>query len=206
MASISKVKIANMALSHIGDDSTIESFTEESTQAKQVNLWYDYSRRMVLEAFDWSFARKRVIMAVIEVIADDSTDPQYGEWVYRYQYPVDCLNARRIKNPLGKDSDAVPFELETSEDNSVSTVLTDMEDAVLVYTFDAETTTLYSSFFVETLSVFLAYKMAFSLTGNRKLASDMLNVYQGMIGAAPAVDANQRVSAPPREAEWIRSR
>lgn len=74
---ISNVTISNMALSHIGADSTIESMAESSAEAAQCNLWYDYSRLQVLEAYDWGFARKRLDLAVIDTISDDTTDNAY---------------------------------------------------------------------------------------------------------------------------------
>ncbi len=59
MASISQVAIGNMALSHIGASSTIESFGEDTNGAQQVNLWYDFSRQQTLESYDWGFARTK---------------------------------------------------------------------------------------------------------------------------------------------------
>ena len=203
---ISAVKIGNMALSHIGDDSTIESLTEDSAQAAQINLWYDYARVQVLEAFDWSFARKRQILAPLETISDDATDPAYYEWVYRYQYPSDCVVMRKISNPNGWADDAIPFEIETAEDNQTRTIFTNMEDAIGVYTFDADEPTLYSAHFIDTLSALLAHRVAFSLTGSRQVALDMMQLFQGMIRAAPAQNANEQMSPPPRDAEWVRGR
>jgi hypothetical protein len=178
VASISKVKIGNMALSHVGDDSAMETFEDGTTSAN----------------------------TVIDVISDDSTDLAYLDWKYRYQYPSDCVAARHIVNPNGKNDDAVPFEIETGVNGDVKTILTDMEDAILVYTFDVEQTSLFTSHFVDTLAVLLAHRIAFSLTGQRSTASDMLNLYTGMIRVAPAHNANERVSAPPRDAPWIRGR
>jgi len=107
MASISKVTIANFALGNIGARDSIESFDEASTAARQAKLWYDFSRVQALEGFDWSFARKRQALALIEEVP--TGDPVAYEWAYRYQYPSDCVSARYIVNPAGKDADAVPL-------------------------------------------------------------------------------------------------
>lgn len=204
--SISNVTISNMSLSHLGTNSSIESMTEASSEANQANLWYDYSLRQVLEAYDWSFSRKRMSMALLENISDTDTDPAYYEWVYRYQYPSDCLAMRKISNPNGITDDAIPFEVEASEDNQTRTVFTNMEDAIAVYTFLNTSPAMYSAHFIETLSVLLAHRMAFSITGSRTVASDMMSLYQGMIRVAPAHDANERMDPPPRDAEWVRGR
>jgi len=203
---ISNVTISNMALSHIGADSTIESMTEGSAESNQAILWYEYCRLQILEAYDWGFARKRIDMAVVDAISDDTTDNAYYEWVYRYQYPSDCLAMRKISNPNGITDDAIPFDIEAGSGGQTKVVMTNMEDAIGVYTFDCETTSMFSAHFVDTLAALLAHRMAFSLTGSRAIASDMLQLYQGMIRVAPAHDANERMAPPPRDADWIRGR
>ena len=77
---LSKVRIANFALSKLGRKSNIESLTEDSAEAGEVNLWYDFCLDMALASYDWSFARKRVALAT-----HSSTVPT--EWAYAYQYP-----------------------------------------------------------------------------------------------------------------------
>jgi hypothetical protein len=189
-----------MALSNIGTRSTIASFDENSTEAKECKLWYDFSRTQALEAFDWSFARRRLALALH---GDDAPEMR---WSFRYQYPANCIAARYIENPLGPTADAVPFEIELSEDGNTKSLLTNQEDAVLVYTSDMTQTTMYTSHFVETLSHLLAFHIAIQLTGKRSIKSDMAQMYSALLRAAPAQNANERVGAPPREAEWIRSR
>ena len=200
MADISSVRIANMALSNVGAASTIESFDEASTEAKQCKLWYDYSRLQALEAFDWSFARKRLVLAA------HSDDPPEARWIYRYQYPADCVAARYIENPLGVDADKVPYQVETSDDNGSKTILTNVSDAALVYTFDLQSPALFSAHFVETLSHLLASHIAFTLTGKRTIKGDMIQTYRSLLRAAPAQNANEQSETKPREADWIRGR
>ena len=200
MATISKVKIANMALSNIGASSTIESFTEDTAVAQSVDLWYDASRIQVLEAYDWGFARKRLALAA------HSEDPP-DDWNFRYQYPVDCISVRNLFNPLGEDADAIPFTVELAITGGLSkSILTNESIAIAVYTMDLETTSLFSYFFIETLSFLLAHHIAFTVTGKLSLRAQMLATYQEYIQLAPAQNANERVSKPKREAVWIRFR
>lgn len=197
---VSKVGIGNMALSHVGGDSSIEAFGEDSVEANQIVLWYDYSRTQTLEAFNWSFARKR------QTLATHSEDPPSGVWAYRYQYPSDAITIREIANPAGKQADAVPFEIEIDATGSTKTILTNLDSAVAVYTFDLETTTLFSSHFVETLSRLLASRIAPTLTSKKEIAERNFAVWQKMIKDAPAQNANEQVGEPPRDADWIRLR
>ena len=200
MATISSVKIANMALSHVGAKSSIESFTENSAEARQVNLWYDYSRLQALEAFNWNFARKRITLAVHSEAAPTDI------WAYRYQYPADCILVREIANPAGKLADAVPFDIEVDATGNEKTILTDVQDAKLVYTFDVTAPSLFSAFFVEVLSHLLAYHITFSITGDLKLKAAQLQIYMALMNKAPAHNANEAMGAAPREAPWIRGR
>jgi len=199
MPSISKVLICNMSLSNIGAKSTIESITELSTEAKACNLWYDFSLKQALEAFNWSFARKRFTLAAH---GDDAPE---DIWAYRYQYPSDCVAAREIVNPAGKDADAVPFEVQISDDGTKS-ILTNLDDAELIYTFLQENTTMFSAHFVEMFSYILAAHISFSITGKRTIKGDMLAMARSLLRVAPAQNAREATEEPIREAEWIRGR
>ena len=204
---ISPIGIANMALSHIGAKPTIESFTEKSAEAEQVNIWYDYSRLQVLEASDWNFARKRRTMALHgDTISETASDPLAGVWKFRYQYPDDCVAARKVQNPNAPPKDAIPFDIETSLDGEQKTILTDAEDAVLVYTWDLANTDMFSPLFTLALSHLLAHEIAFSLTGKRKIKIDELTIYNRVLNEAKSMIANESVEPPPRDADWIRAR
>jgi hypothetical protein len=196
---ISKVKIANMALSNLGTRSTIEDFSEESPEAQQADLHYEYARAVALSAFPWGFAKTRLTLATH---GDAAPDP----WSYRYQYPADCLVAREIVNPLGHNYDPIPFGVEMSEDGTTKSIVTDQDDAVLVYTFDQDVTSLFTPYFVRCLSFMLAHLMAQALTGKQSTASDMWNQFRFLIGQAEASDANEGHPQKKRESEWTEDR
>jgi len=199
MPSIDSVFICNMALSHIGAKSYIESLDEQTSEAKQCKMWYQFSLTQCLESFDWSFARKRDNLA----LASDAPPLQWG---FRYQTPADCVSMRRIWNPAGEQADAVPYEIETQNSTGVKTILTDMAQAIGVYTMLVNSPILFTTLFVEMLSRCVASHVAFSLTGKRTIVVDQTNAYQQLLRVAPAYDANERVGQPPRDAEWVRGR
>lgn len=204
---ISPIGIANMALSHIGAKSTIESFTEKSSEAEQSNIWYDYSRLQVLEAYDWNFARKRVTISLHgDTISETVSDPLAGVWAYRYQYPDDCVAARKIQNANAPPQDATPFEVETSLNGEQKTILTNLQDAVLVYTWDLTNTDMFSPLFVIAISHLLAHHIAFSITGKRSIKISELAIYQNLLSQAMTASANEGVDPPPRDTDWIRDR
>lgn len=214
MAVISPVLVGRMALSHVGTRSNIESLTENTAEAFQVNLWLDPARQQTQEAFDWNFARKRQALALHADAAPE------GQWGFRYQYPADCLVLRYLENPTipfpnaslnpslvslaVQGADAVPFTVEDS--NNSKSVLTNLEAARAVYTFDQTNLALWSAMAIEGLSYALASKIAYTLTGKRSIAQDMIKLFFAVVRAAQVSGANEQVSAPPRDAEWIRGR
>lgn len=212
---LSKVAICNLALANLGTRNTIQSLNENSTESKACNQWYDIARISTLEGYDWSFAKKRVALAVSSEAAPE------GIWAFRYVYPADCLAARRMQQPSYlstpliltdafdasfPDPDAIPFEVEMESDGESKSILTDLEDAILVYTFDQENTGLFSKFFSMTLSYGLAYYMAIQLTGRKSFRDDNYALFTTMLGLASEHDANERVDKKPRESEMIRAR
>lgn len=200
MLSVSDTFIANAALEQIGAKSGIQNLNENSVEAKACKFWYEFCRVHVLEAYNWGFARKRLALAA------SSDDPPEGVWSYRYQYPVDCLRAREIENPLGPTADAIPFTIEETSDGSAKSILTNAEEAKLVYTRDVQQTSLFPAHFIDTLAAQLASRIALKLTGKRTIRDDMQKLYAGLLTVAPAHDANEAVEDKPREAEWIRAR
>lgn len=208
MASISKTQIANMALSHVGDRHNVNDIdTEVSTEADEVRLWYDYSRQQALQEHNWNFARARVQLTTHEAaIPDTSNTPMAGVWAYRYVYPSDCLAVRKIQHPLAPPANAVPFDIELSPDKKTKTILTDMENAVCVYTFDQQEMSLYSPKFVLALSLALAVNICYTLSGKLKLKNLLYRDFLTVSASAAADSANEQVSPPPRDAESIRAR
>ena len=200
MPVISEVSIANMALAHAGVRSTLETLTENTPEARQVNLWYDHCRVQALESSDWNFARKRLTLALHSEAAPTDV------WTYRYQYPADCIYARRLANPSGKNQDQVPFEIELNSTCEEKTIVTNLESAVLIYTRNIVTPGLFSTLFVDAIAHLLASYVAYSLTGVRSTKDKEMEIYMGMIRLASGHNANEQAETPPRDAPWITGR
>lgn len=196
---LSQVAICNLALGHIGDRGRIEALTENGVQSRECLRWYDLSLQEALEAFDWSFARRRIALAV------HSDDPP-AEWAFRYALPADCLKARRLVNPAGPKANAVPYELELSDDGTQRTLLTNLEDAVLVYTRVQNDPLLYSTQFVLALSHTLASHIALALTGKTAIAEQQMKLAYARTFEAAGSNANEEVPDEPRPAEAIAAR
>lgn len=201
MADISKTIICNMALSRIGAASSIEDVdTETSAEANECRLWYDYSRLQALEAYNWNFARRR------QTLAEHSDDPPSGVWTYRYQYPSDCVKFRKLQNPAGELAPPIPYEIEVADDLKTRSILTDLEDAVGVFTFDQEVTALYTPLFVSMFATALGANIAWTLTAKSELEDKMVQRFIGLQQNAEASNANEQASPEPKDADWISGR
>jgi len=162
---MSEVRICNMALSRIGAGA-IESLTEGSAESDECDLWYDYARKQALVANDWNFARKRLTLTT------HTEDPD-ATWGFRYQYPSDCVSFRFLENPVRAGADAVPFEIELDTAGDALSILTDLDEAIGIYTRNLVTVTLFSEWFVEMFATALAAKIAYSLTAKTELENIM---------------------------------
>lgn len=209
---IGKVQICNMALSHVGAG-RIEALTENSAEAVECNTWYDHARLETLEAYDWNFARKRLVLSA------HSEDPPDGVWGFRYQYPTDCVRARYMENPTVVhqsivrgvptqlvEPDAIPFVVEMDDDGITKSILTDLDDATLVYTFDQKDTNAFSRAFITTLAYVVASYVAFPLTGKLNIKKEMNFLARLTLQNAAANNHNENVPRAPRESEFIRGR
>lgn len=195
---ISEVLICNMGLSLIGAGK-IESLTEGTAESNECDTWYTFSRRQALAAHDWSFARKHLTLA-------DHTDDPDDTWAFRYQYPSDCVVMRKLQSPTSAIDDAIPFEVELDTGGDALSILTDLDDAIAIYTRNLTNVALFSEFFVVMLATAIASNVAFALTGKEELKKDMVEQFLQMSSAARATNANEQVGRAPREADYIRGR
>lgn len=224
----SDVLICNMALGMLGRSTNpIQTLADTSVEGRTCALWYDQARREVLEIQDWSFARARVTLA-------PHNDPPPPEWAFRYQLPAACLAFRRIYNPFtgqfpqlgtptgvisgsiilsnvlpqdyGEMSNAIPWELESSLDGQMQTLLTNQTAAVGIYTRDTTLVQLFSPQFINTFTHYLAGKMAYMITGKLNVEEKEGKSFQGALGAAASSNANQGVASPIRDGYSVRAR
>lgn len=92
--------ICNMALSHLGISNGIQTFNDQTEQAKACNFWYPRCRDQLLKSAPWDFAYTYLALA-----SDGSNVPgtlfSYPGWRYAYQYPNDCLQSVAVVTAYG---------------------------------------------------------------------------------------------------------
>tara|TARA_Y100000385_G_scaffold108512_2_gene112647 strand:- start:500 stop:1117 length:618 start_codon:yes stop_codon:yes gene_type:complete len=194
----SQVQIAKLALQHVGDRFDITSMTEVTPEAEQVNLVFNDVRDALLRQHPWNFAKKFTSPATVA-----GTVP--GGWTFMYLYPTDAVRILGITNPLGRNQ--LPIEFQTARNSANNyCVLTDAENAEIIYTARITTTEDFDPEFTMALSYQLAAKMAMPLTGDRGIAGELEKLATIACNSAWETDSSEGIEPSKPEADWITAR
>ena len=182
----SEVSICNMALFRIGHSQRIDSLSEASVPAELCKQIYPVARDLLLESWDWTFARKRVALAGV------GDEP--NNWEYQYQYPNDCLKARYIvlsgdRKPLA--SERVAYEVGYNTVNELKAIYCDLEDAELVYTAAVSNVALFTPSFCDALSWAIAKELVTPLAKDSKFVQLAGQQAELTLRTAQALDINE---------------
>lgn len=208
----SEVGICNRALSHLGAY-RIDSLAGSTKEARECNTLFDDTRDAVLRAHDWAFARAHKTLAVI-------ANAEYPGWTYAYSYPTECLAARRIWNEtdglpgtiydpstdLYRSTGKIPFEVRAAEDLDNRVILTDKEDAVLIFTAKITDPNLFDSQFIEIMAYKLAADLAIPLRADAKKRAELYQTYLTFLQGAQAESANEGYEAPTNDNSFTQAR
>jgi hypothetical protein len=213
----SEVEIANLALSHAGAGGPIASLSESSNEARECLLHYASCRDTLLRSHSWNFAQRQIDLADTGVAVDG--------WAYAYQYPADCLTLHAVRAG-GYDATRqvwvdmtlpasvgttvlyppMPYSIGVAADGMSRTILTDAYTAVATYTAAVTTVTVFDALFCDALTFLLASRITPRLTGKRDVMAECYKLYQTVLGAAMTRDANEAMSVPAPDPDWIRAR
>jgi len=193
----SEVDICNLALSHIGASATIASLTEQSEEAFHCNLLYADTRDTLLRAHPWGFATRHL------ALSDVGTPP--GNWSYRYSYPNDCLFIREILQ-VTTNGDPIEYEIALSDAYNSRVILTNQEEAILIYTYKATNTLVFDPMFVTALAWKIASEVAMPLTRDEKRMQAAYQMYLSTLSEAKTFNSNESHIDRNQEASWISGR
>ena len=179
--------IGNMALSRLGTRATIADLTENSTEARQINLWYETVRDDLLGMIDWNFNR------VSRPLSLSGTAPD--RWAYSYAYPPDCLKIWRLDFGDGRywsrwNGMAIPFEIASDGTNQFLLC----NDAIANAVFSERVTdpNRFSPPFVLAFVDCLAAATAHAITQKADLAQRLAQRAEARVEKAMADSANEQ--------------
>lgn len=186
------ISICNLALGHLGVTEVITALTDDSEEGRACNRHYDQDRKFVLASFPWNFATKFETLSLV------STGEVQG-FTYAYELPSDLLKARKIfqaSPPLG------PLDFKI-----VGTQLwTDMEDAILEFTYDLNVENQFSPDFITAFSHKLANSLAMPLTRKMTLAKEQMTAYFGFLSLSAASNAREGLDSTEKTDDFLRAR
>jgi len=177
---LNSIQICNMALSHLGLP-RISSFAESTKAAQECDLMFENIRDATLRAFPWTFARKVVKLSLLS----DEDPPDYD---FAYAYPSDCLYA--LEFYMGGKQQPI-WEVRAQTLCPGKMIVTDHEDATLIYTARITDPAYFDPLFAKAFSYHLASELAQPLTKRTNIQEAMLQVYDRVLASARAVDANE---------------
>jgi hypothetical protein len=188
---VTSIEIVNLALSDCGCGA-IATFDDDLPEARQAKAKYVATKDAVLEAREWTFAKRRLLLA------QDSTAPAFG-YTFQYTIPSNVIRVIRVYNDSGTLSGSP-----TPVDDWVREgwrVLTNDDSPIFAEAIVRVDEGDFSPGMVLTLSARLTSVMAIPLTENRQLAKDFMDRYEALIKDAGSMDGsqgrNQRLRPPP---------
>lgn len=199
---VSVTDICNMALSHLGIGKEVGNVeTDRGQEVEAFNRFYQPTRDEMLEDFPYPWATVTVEMGLVEA---DPTD----EWAYSYRYPSNAVKLRRIQSGFRADTNDSRIPYRVSRDSTGKLIYTDVEDAVMEYTFRETDPGRFPPLFVTALSFLLAFKMAPRLTKGDpfKLGNRAFAAFEKWLPMAQASAANEEIPDVEPDSDSIRAR
>ena len=185
-----KVGIANLALASVGAK-VISTFNEDSASARIISKFYDVIRDEVLSEAIWTFAQKRVALALLAetpVFTDDQVTLMYG-------LPTDLIKLNFVNDP------SALVKIEGGK------LLSNTSNLKIQYTFRNDDPSTYYPKFITAFATRLAAAICFNLTESVKKSSDLHQFYlEVLLPAAVASDAQQGTPLQPDQTEWDSAR
>lgn len=195
-----EAQLCNLALGLVGQRQFIDRLDENSTEAQVCDVFFAATRDEVLARFAWRFASRRSVLAL-------TTETRNG-WGFAYASPADLVVARYIWSgqPTPGAGQEIPFTKELNDAGDGLLILTDMEEAELVYTRTAPSIGLWPAHFVKAVAAQLAVYLAGALPVKPELMPRLQQAATQALLTAAAVDANEGKAGQPADSEFIRER
>jgi len=199
----SKTEICNMAIAHLGTGKRLSNVeTENLQEAKMCRTFFNTARDATLRDFDWPFATKFKNLGLVQEFDQDQ------EWNYSYEYPADCIKARRILSGIRNDTrqSRAPFKIVLQDTDRL--VYSDIEDAALEYTVLVTDPLFYPPDFIIALSYRLAMYISPTLTKGDpfRMKKNLEQLYEAEISRAQASSLNEEQPEEEVLSEFERSR
>ena len=204
-------QICTVALGRVGEKQAVDNLSANTTAAKLCNAIYELARDSALEEHPWPFATRRATLGVLADDEDDDEARANTAWQYVYALPTDILpggvGCRYLETGLPNPApdQQIPFVLEDDADEGL-VLLTNQNDAELVYTRKVTETGKFSPLFTDALAWRIAYELCFALPVKPGTAERMWQAYQAKVSQAAASTMKHQLPGLPPKPKSVRVR
>lgn len=174
----STIQLFNTALGRLGGEQIPYNRSPHEQDATGIlceNL-FPHVLDMVLEAHEWGFATRRVVLAMLP-----EQQPENPEYVLRYAMPVDCVKPVRVEGYAGVNR--TPAYLIEG-----SAILTNRRNAELVYIARVEEPRAWPASFADALAWALAGELASARINDSQKQNWCYQNYEVALAKAAARD------------------
>lgn len=189
MASV--VDICNTGLGHIANSAEVTSIdpVDGTAEADHCARFYPIARDLCLEAYAWSFSTRR------QALAELDDNEMEAVWAYAYALPNQCIKPIAVLfNQSTDDTLGQDYLIETLADGS-QVLYTNVEDAVLKFTYRQEDPAKFTPLFTVALGTMLGGFLAGPIAKDLKLQQGLMQRAYSELAAAAASNKAQKVSA-----------
>lgn len=187
----SEVSICNIALDHVGK-AQISALDEDSSEAQTCSRHYALARDSVLTKYNYRFLRG------LQALAQLSVNDRSNAWGYAYAVPTNLLRVRRVMPEIegsalltSYGSTGETVDVEVLYELEGGNLYCDLTSVTLEYTRSDIAATAYAQPVSDAISAALAARIAYPLTRDRQLRSDMLQLARQAALEAEVWDARQ---------------
>ena len=191
----SQIQICNLAIGRAGSQFFINSLQDPTSEARVCAAIYDTVLERVLQDFPWPFAR------IISALQDVGSP--VAPWLYRYRYPNDCLQVKRVFPSGGVQMYGVPsktigtaYQVVNDTGSDAKAILSDIPSALVEYTAKVTNTALFSPAFVNAFAWAIVAEIATPLSADAKYAQAAATTYKGVLAEAAALASNENQQDP----------
>lgn len=182
----SVIEICNKALAYLSHEPII-TLDDTSRAGRLCSQMYSSTCRGLLRSFPWSFASKRVSLAL------RAAKPAFG-FEYSFTLPPDYVRLL-LTNPSG-----ITYAIEGRY------ILANVSTLAILYTAMVDDPNDMDALFIETLELRLAMTMCLPLTQNGQLLQLLQAIYGSKISEARMAQSQESEAQEVAEGGWLEAR
>ena len=201
--SLTDVEICNRALRKFGHK-TISNLDEQSQEARDCKLIYNPTRKKLLRAANWNFARKRAKLNRVQLSAND-----ISRYRFNYALPPKCLYVRNIYIGTHNGAEWIDFKKkflgkEFFTDNQNRKLLScELERVLIEYSADIDDPTIFDEEFVNAFVAVLADELCYPLSGKMDKNNELFQRAEKSVAEAVASTLNEEISNTEEKSKYL---